>query len=211
MIGSTAKTIKKLMNARTAVALLVLAIPPLLAASGAGEAGEHGAHGSHGGGLPTEVILQFVNFGIYAVALLYFLRQPVRSYFSARQENFKQALLKAEQAKAQAENQRREIQERLTKLESTRDESIAQARSEAAALKKQIIEEAKALSEKLQQDAKRTAEIELERARLALRQDLLAQSVQLAQKLLADKDKLQDQDQKRLQSEFVGKIQVVSQ
>ena len=135
----------------------------------------------------------------------------MHTFFSRRGTNYRDAIKRAKAAKAEAETKRREIQERLTKLESTRDQSIEQARAEAAALRAQIIEEAKTLAAKLKTDAEQTAAVELERAKVALRRELLDQSVLLATKLLSDKDKLQEQDQKRLQSEFVEKIQVVSQ
>ena len=191
----------------------LLILPPVLtfvfgSSSGFASATEHGGHEA---AIPNIVWLQFVNFGLYAALLFFALKKPVLTFFSSRETNYRDAIKKAEAAKAEAETKRREIQERLTKLESTRDQSIEQARAEAAALRAQIIEEAKTLAAKLKTDAEQTAAVELERAKVALRRELLDQSVLLATKLLSDKDKLQEQDQKRLQSEFVEKIQVVSQ
>lgn len=167
------------------------------------------ADAHHASGIPFEVWLQFINFGLYAALIFFVARKPVREHFTNKARNYAEALKKAETAKAEAERKRGEIQARLTKLESTREQSIQQARAEAAQLKEQIVREAKDLSAKLRADAERTAETELFRAKQALRQDLLTQSVAMARKTLADK--MQDQDQKRLQSEFVEKIQVVSQ
>lgn len=192
---------------------ILLVLPPVLmfifgSSSGLASATEHGAHEA---GIPTMVWLQFINFGLYVALLFFALRKPVLNFFSNRETTYRDAIKKAEAAKTEAETKRREIQERLTKLESTREQSIEQARAEAAALRAQIIEEAKNLAAKLKTDAEQTAAVELDRAKVALRRELLDQSVLLATKLLSGKDKLQDQDQKRLQSEFVDKIQVVSQ
>lgn len=184
---------------------VVLGLPMLLAS----RFGEAAGAADHGGGLPTIFWLQIVNFIIYVGAIIYFARGPIREMFKGRYEGFFSAVKRAEAAKAEAEAKRKEIQERLAKLEATRDESIQKARSEAAALRNQIIEEAKSLSAKLKADAERTAQIEVERAKFELREELLSQSVQMSKRILADK--MQEQDQKRLQSEFVDKIQVVSQ
>jgi len=184
---------------------VVLGLPMVLASHFGQAAGD--AH--EGGGLPTMFWLQVVNFTIYLGAIIFFARGPLREMFKGRYDGFFSAVKRAEAAKAEAEMKRKEIQDRLAKLEATRDESIQKARSDAAALRNQIVEEAKSLSAKLKADAERTAQLEVERAKYELREELLAQSVQMSKRILTDK--MQDQDQKRLQSEFVDKIQVVSQ
>ena len=184
---------------------VVLGLPMVLASHFGQAAGD--AH--EGGGLPTMFWLQVVNFTIYLGAIIFFARGPLREMFKGRYDGFFSAVKRAEAAKAEAEMKRKEIQDRLAKLEATRDESIQKARSDAAALRNQIVEEAKSLSAKLKADAERTAQLEVERAKYELREELLAQSVQMSKRILTDK--MQEQDQKRLQSEFVDKIQVVSQ
>lgn len=184
---------------------VVLGLPMVLASHFGQAAGD--AH--EGGGLPTMFWLQVVNFTIYLGAIIFFARGPLREMFKGRYDGFFSAVKRAEAAKAEAEMKRKEIQDRLAKLEATRDESIQKARSDAAALRNQIVEEAKSISAKLKADAERTAQLEVERAKYELREELLAQSVQMSKRILTDK--MQDQDQKRLQSEFVDKIQVVSQ
>lgn len=168
----------------------------------------HAAGGGHGAdGVPGIVTYQAINFVLYAALLFFLLRKPIKNFFKGREDSFKQALIKAEAARADAEKKRQEIQERLTKLEATADQSIAQAKAEAEALKNKIIQEAQELSKNLKDEARRTADIEIERAKLELRSDMLHQAVALSQKMLIDK--IADNDQKRLQTEFVEKIQVV--
>ena len=190
----------------------VLAIPFVLAKA-FGQTAEHGAaenaagHAAgHEAGLPTVVLLQFVNFFLYVALVVYFARKPIVEYFKNRRAKFDVALKRADAARAEATAKRAETQARLAKLESTREESIQQARTDSAALRAQIVEEARSLSAKLQLDAQKTAELEVERAKHVLREDLVNQSVALAQRILSDRTKVQDQDQKRLQDEFVQKI-----
>jgi F-type H+-transporting ATPase subunit b len=180
---------------------IVLAIPALVLSSFGNAAEEHHAEA----GLPFVVILQFINFFLYVALIVYFGRKPISDYFKTRQANFYVALKRADALRAEAQEKRAETQARLAKLEATRDQSIQEARAEAAALRAQIVEEAKGLSEKLKVEAERTAVVEIERATSVLRDDLLNQSVLMAQRILTDK--MQEQDQKRLQDEFVQKIE----
>lgn len=201
MIGSK---ISKNAWVKFAVAAFALAIPAIIASS-FGNAADHAAEGHQEAGLPTVVILQLINFLLYVGVIVYLGRKPIANYFKNRQLNYNAAVKRSDAARAEAQAKRAEIQSRLSKLEATRDESVQNARKEAAALRAQIVEEAKALSSKLKSEAERTAVVEVERAKLALREELLNQSVTMAQRILTDK--MQDQDQKRLQDEFVAKIQ----
>lgn len=177
-----------------------LAIPGLLIT----HLGNTASADAHEGGIPMVLWLQVINFTLYIGLIVYLAKKPLQEMFKGRYDGFFSALKKAEAAKAEAEAKRKDIQDRLTKLETSREESIKNAREEAAALRTQIVEEAKALSSKLKADAEKTALIEIERAKTELREDLLSQSVIMAKRILADK--MQEPDQKRLQGEFVDKI-----
>mgnify|MGYP001619712768 CR=1 FL=1 len=167
------------------------------------------AHGDgHDVSIPFSVTLQAINFGLYAALLFFLLRKPVKSYFRDRETAFSQALVKAKQAKDEAEQKKREVQDRLTQLQSTADQSVREARAEAELLKTKIIAEAQDMAKRLREEAQRSAAIEIERAKTELREELLDQSVALSQKIL--KEKMAEPDQKRLQTEFVDKIGVRS-
>jgi F-type H+-transporting ATPase subunit b len=193
------------------LALVFVAL--LLPLAALAEGGDHGTghgfgHGTgHGVAIPMSVTFQAINFALYAGLLLYFLRKPIREFFKSREQVYKQALIKAENARRDAEKKKKEVQQRLRNLDATADESLDQARAEATALKLQIRQEAETLAERLRNEANRTAQLEVERARATLREEMLKQSVELSRKLLADE--IADGDQKRLQTEFVNKIQEV--
>ncbi len=165
--------------------------------------------GASGHGFPLELKLQALNFGIYVIIILVFARKPLAGIFKSREENFHIEARKAEAARQQAESRRDEVQKQLKALELSRDTELARARAEAEQIKVQILKEAAELSLKLKEEAVKTTQLELQRAKIVLRDELFSQSLLMARKILSDK--MQDQDQKRLQTEFVGKIQVVSQ
>jgi len=163
-----------------------------------------GAALAAGGGIPSVVTFQVINFALY-VALIYFvLRKPVREFFKSRAENYKLALSKAERAREEAEQKKREIQEQLNTLETTAESSLENARKEAAALMEKIQKEAEEIALKLKSEANQTIAIEIEKAKMELRRELLDQSVAMAEKML--RDQMVENDQKRLQTEFVDKI-----
>lgn len=159
-------------------------------------------------GIPWKLILtQTFNFSLVVVGLIFLLRKKVRAHFLERKHQFKKLVQRAEDARQEAEQNKREVTERLQKLEGSAEESVRRAKSEAEELKAKIVEEARTLSEKLKEEAARTADFELERAKLLLRQELLNEAMRAAKvELNASVD---ESEQKRLQSEFVEKVQVV--
>jgi F-type H+-transporting ATPase subunit b len=166
------------------------------------------SHGETHEGLPSVLWVQAFNFTIYLAILVFILRKPVKSYFYDRKEKFRQALIKAQAAHHEAEQRRLEIQARLEKLESTTSESIERAHEEASALRLKISQEAMELTKKLKDEALLTAQIEIERAKAELREEVLSQALKVSRKALVEQ--INDQDHKRLQSEFASNIHVVS-
>lgn len=168
----------------------------------------YAAGGEYSEGIPWGLIIAQLFNVVALIALgIYFLRDKVIAHFKERRANFVQLVSQAETARQEAEKHQREIQGRLAKLESTAEDSVRRAQSEAAEFKAQIIQEAQALSGRLEQEAKLTATYEVERAKAILRQDLLEQALKVAQEDLSKT--LGVSEQKKLQSEFVEKIQVV--
>jgi len=188
---------------RLLLTLTALLLPALAFAEEAAH-GAHGAEGHEAGGVPTVVYLQAINFVIYAGILFYFLRKPVKNFFAGRGVAFNEALLKAQAAKDEAAAKKRDAELRLNQLQATAEQQIAQARTDAEALRLKILKDADDISRNLKNEAARTAEFEVERAKNELRADLLSQSVALSTKIL--KEKMAEGDQKRLQTEFVDKI-----
>jgi F-type H+-transporting ATPase subunit b len=155
----------------------------------------------------SDIYPQIFNFALLVALLAWFLRHKIVEFFATRREQFTAALQKAQVAKEHAEKQQADLKERLAKLNNSADENIRNARAEAESLKRQILEEAEALSKMLRAEAQRTAQYEVLRAKAELRRDLLAESIKTARSVLAER--LNEPDQRRLQNEFVDKIQVV--
>lgn len=165
-----------------------------------------GGDGAHE--IPVRLIAyQALNFCLFFGFLGYVLRNPVRSYFATRTETFRSAALKAEAAVASIESERKNLSARLQEVTTRRQDSLLQTKVEAENLRLQILAEAKNLSENLVRDAERTAQLENARARQQVRDELLRLALQQASDSLSKK--MADGDQKRLQSEFFGKMETV--
>ncbi len=195
------------MKQRTSTLLIIsaLLLTPFLAFA-AGSGGHSNEHGPVG--IPWHhILVQVANLGGLLIFLAWVLRKTVSQYFAERRQVYLDLVQKADSAKLQAEQNRRDIASRLQNLEATTQNSLQQAQAEAAELQSRIVKEAKELAEKLRAEAERAAKFEVEKAKNELRAEMLAKAVEAARAAL--KEKVGGPEQKKLQSEFVEKIQVV--
>lgn len=182
---------------RTLVAFTLLALSSqALAAS---------AHG--GDGVPKVVLYQAINVVILFAILFYFLKDTVKNFFINKKSEYMQAAEKAQSIKRQAEAEYKDIEIRLNKLSTTKEESIARARVEAAEYKNSLIAEAQNISKRIKEEAATVAKLELEKAKNQIRTQILNESMNLAKTEL-DKSVSAD-DQKKLQGEFINNMQAV--
>ncbi|HMN66957.1 MAG TPA: hypothetical protein PKC28_00305 [Bdellovibrionales bacterium] len=176
------------------------------------EDAHHAAAAAHGDAHAVDIpwlgiFVQSFNLGLLILLLGFLLRKTVKAYFEHRARDYNQLVARAETAKREAERGHREISERLNQLEAGAEQGLAQARREADELKARMAKEAQALSEKLAEEAKRSAKAEAEKAKAQLRAELLTEAIAASRENL--KTTLGSSEQKRLQNEFVEKIQVV--
>lgn len=171
-------------------------------------ANEHG-EASHGLDEQTikTIIFQAINVGIIFVALAYYLKKPLADFFRTKKESFMMESQKAEVNKKSAEQEHMNLKVRLSKLESTADESASRARAEAADMKNSMIAEAKLLSEKIKSEAALAAKLEIEKAKTQLKEQMIKEAMELSRSQLSQK--VSNEDHLRLQGEFLTNIQAV--
>jgi len=165
------------------------------------------AHGGHEEIPVKTIIYQTINVTIMFAALFYFLKNPVKDFFKQKKDLFLSFAERAQSQRQAAEEQHQEIKVKLTKLESTADESISRAKAEAADLKKQLIDEANSLSKRIKTEAETTAKLEIEKAKNHLREEMIKEATALARNQMSTK--VSTEDHKRLQGEFIESIQAV--
>lgn len=181
-----------------AIIILALNSPLLWAAEGHG----HEVHVPWSSlGVQTFNVLALVFF------LVFILRKGAQAHFAHRAKEYTELVQRAQAAKIEAERGHREIKERLEKLEAGSEQSLVQARREADELKARMIAEAREVANKMKDEAQRTIGAELEKAKAELRHELLQSALATSHEVL--KSSLGSTEQKKLQNEFVAKIQVV--
>ncbi len=168
---------------------------------------EGGSHGAEHEGVPVVVLYQAINVTIIFGLGFYFGRQKIVDFFLQKRNHFLQAQEKAQSVLRLAEQEHSEVKTRLDKLKVTREESISKAKADANELRNQIVNDAKSLAKKLQQEALLSAKIEVERAKYQLKEQLIKEAFELSKKDLSSKATFDDQ--KKLQEDFISKVQVV--
>lgn len=173
---------------------------------------EHGAEGvaehGHEVVIPwNSLFVQSYNFILLGILLFFLLRKSVKQHFTDRALSYKELVDRAENARKEAEQSHSKIKARLENLEAQAERGVSQARLEAADLRARMLLEAKGLGQKLEEEAKRSATAELEKAKSELRKELLEKAISASNESL--KASLGTSDQKKLQNEFVEKIEVV--
>ena len=181
--------------------LLLILVPTIALAGGGGD-----AHGDPHA-IPWGMILQqLFNLSLALFIIVYFFGGKIGQHFAQRKEEFSQLLRKAEEAKVSAEKNKREITERLQKLESTSESTIKEAKAEAETLKKKILDDALHLSQRLEEEAARTATFEVERAKLKLRNELLEKSLEKSKSSLVSE--VDGSKSQQLNKQFISHLQV---
>lgn len=164
--------------------------------------GEH-----HEDGVPRVVFYQAINVFIIFGSIVYFGRTKIVAFFNSRKNQFLQAQEKAQLSLRKAELEYTEVKSSLDKLKLTRAESISKAKTDANDMRTQMIQEAHSLVTKIKAEAQVTAKLELERAKSQLKEQIIKEAFELSKRDLSSKATFDDQ--RKLQEDFISKVQVV--
>jgi len=181
-------------------AAAVLSVAALALRTTAALAAEAGAeHHAPSVGL---LVLNFVNFGIYAFILYRFAWPPTVKYLKGRRSAVVAALEAARRARAEAEAMKAEYEAKLRTLEADAERARAEVLAIAEIEAKNLLEEARRSAERIANDARLVAEQEVTRARHVLQEEAAALVARIAGDLIAKQ--LTTQDQARFVADFVA-------
>jgi len=156
------------------------------------------------GEFSSAVIWQIVSFVLLIILLARFVKKPLASFLSHRQEEIQSALGQSARKKEEAGAHLAEWQKKVDSLNQEVKGLHQRIRDEGEAERKKIVNRAQEESERIHQQTGVIAEQELVKARAALKREMVDLSVELAEKLL--KDTMKPQDQERLIQEYIGKV-----
>lgn len=197
---------KKARLARTTLRILSLSLAFLvtvcLSVVFASEGG-----GAHGGGGTTKLMdlaWRTVNFIILVALLWKLLADKVKKFFIERRQELATMIEEADKAKADAQAEYAQIQEKLRAVEKDIAEIKTAILGELDSEKARIIEEGRAASERILQQARWTAEQEVVKAKKELRDHVVDMAAEMASGIITKS--MTPEDQKRIFEEYLDKI-----
>jgi F-type H+-transporting ATPase subunit b len=189
----------RLASARASLAAAPIAAGVLLAAGAALAAEAGGEHHPPSVGL---LLLNFVNFAIYAYIIYRFAWPPISKYLTGRRAAVVAELEAAQQARREAEAMKAEYEAKLRNLEADAERARAEVLAIAEVEARNLLEEARRSAERVRNDARLVAEQEVTRARRILQEEAAALVARVAGDLVAKQ--LTTQDQGRFVADFVA-------
>jgi F0F1-type ATP synthase membrane subunit b/b' len=156
-------------------------------------------------GIPWSLVqAQTVNFTIFVIALIMLIRKPGAAFFAKFREDFLEESTKAQKIVANAEKQKKEIEEQLKKLETTYTSKLENSKKEAQALKDSIIKDSKERAEKMISDTQESAAVLFKSAEQGIKNHVLNIAVANAKTDLSKR--IDSKESQRLHGEFLEEI-----
>ncbi|HWR68312.1 MAG TPA: ATP synthase F0 subunit B [Desulfomonilia bacterium] len=162
---------------------------------------------SEGGGESSSLstmIWRVVNFIILMALLWKLLADKIKTYFVDRREEIAQMIDEADKAKADAEAQYADIQQKLKNVEKDIQDIKGAIMGELGSEKARIIEEGKVAAERIIQQAKWTAEQEVVKAKNELKDHVVEMAGDMASGMITKS--MTPDDQKRILEEYLEKV-----
>lgn len=160
--------------------------------------------GEHGGG-PMEYVWKIVNFAILVFLLVKFGAKPMKGFLNSRTEMIKKSLDEAREARELAQRALNEVEDRLKSKDKEIEEILSSSRQSGEKEREALIKEGERMSQKLLEQAKSNIDFELNQAREAIKAEAAGIAMELAEKKL--KDKLTEEDRKRLFDEALSRLE----
>lgn len=165
--------------------------------------GGHHADGS----IPWSLIAaQTFNFTVFFGIMVYIIKKVAIPVFPAYREKFIEESTKTQKQMAEVEKKRKEIEDRLSKLETTYKSRLEQAKKESVEYKNNIIQEAKRSAEKMLKDASENALSAFKSTERQFKLMVLEQALEQAKEELPKE--IDEREIQRLHNEFIEEIRV---
>ena len=179
--------------------VLVLALVTLAIASSGGEGGGEGEASP-----VWTMVWRIFNFLILMALLWKLLADKIKTYFVDRRQEISRMIEEADQAKADAEKQFAQYNEKLQNVEKDIKEIKEAIMGELEGEKQRILDEGKVAADRIVAQAKWSAEQEVLKAKSALRNQVVDMAGDMAAGLVTNS--MTPEDQKRLIEEYLDKV-----
>ncbi|MBI3556642.1 MAG: F0F1 ATP synthase subunit B [Deltaproteobacteria bacterium] len=152
-----------------------------------------------------ELIPPVVNFSILIIVLVYFTRKPVKEFVANRQSQIRAEVEEARAQKLEAQRRYQEFTVKLKAFEAEAQQILSRAQTDGEAMRSKLIKDAQANADRIVKDAESTALSNIQEYKDQIRRETIATAVEMAEKVI--RDRLSTDDQRRIVTEYVGKVQ----
>jgi F0F1-type ATP synthase membrane subunit b/b' len=158
----------------------------LLAGGGSGS-GEWSNFWNHYLNYPGFEAWKFVNLAIFVGLMIYLLKKPLSETFKAKREEIRAELIKAEQEKQAAMSQLTEVEAKMARLDTEKQNILNRAKEEANAEEKRIASETEKDINKIREQADNEVLRTANQAKQELRKLSAEETIRLAEETLRGK------------------------
>ena len=151
-----------------------------------------------------DIVVSLANLLILYLLIKKFLYNPVKKMLDNRQATIEGDYAKANEAKIQAEADKKAYEEKLSDAKSEADGVIQSAVSIARARENEILAEAKEKANAIIRKAEDDASLELKKAEESIKEEIVGVGTLLAEKIL--ERELNEKDNKELINSFIAEI-----
>ncbi len=131
-------------------------------------------------------LLQALNFVVLAYLLHRLLYKPLRRAVEQRREATERAATEAKNARQEALALQQQLQDRLAEVERSRQETIHQAREQAAVERRKMLDDAEQEARQHQEEARQAFQRERAEELQALHSEIVGQAIELTRRLLSE-------------------------
>ena len=157
-----------------------------------------------GEGIPVgSIIVQAVNVLIFIGLMIFFVRPKMRAFFEDRRKAYDLAVNQAQALRQKADQEKREIEEKIANFQRLNTAELERAKQEAEALKQSMLAQGENLAANIRKEAAQAAENELNKAKQELRAMILQQALETSRNKFSELSSL---DHKKMNQQFLDNL-----
>lgn len=150
------------------------------------------------------IIISLCNLVILFLIIKKFLYKPVKKMLAERQNQLDKKYSDAEDAKLEAENDRREWSERISKVQDEADSIIENAQIQAKRMGDKLTDDAKRRADGIVRNAEEQAKLEKKKAEDSVKKEITDVSVLIAEKMIGRE--INENDHRNVIDEAIDEI-----
>jgi F-type H+-transporting ATPase subunit b len=152
----------------------------------------------------NKLVWRVINTVVLLALLVYFLKQPLATFFSERKGQIQKDLDDARNQRDRAERLIKDYEQKIAGMEKELASMRADLAKSAAVESDKVMVNAERMAEKMVEAAKLTAAQEVRKAKVALKNEAVEMAVQLAETLI--REKIDDEDRARIVEDYLAKV-----